>query len=380
MIKHQNALGLFYGFMILAALSPQTGLAGTVLLEDSFNRPDEADINKGLPQGQSGALRNTPWIEVQNTEHEHDKSNISNGQLLLAYGIGESAALPAHNFVDPIIQQAGGFKVTLDCMELKNHLQDKLDEFYYGFGVGISKVEIAEWDVFYKGKTFRTNGKIQTSPLQEAPLGADFWIGFSKEPAIQIFSSGQLLESIPVNRDDGIIEASFAMKSGFKAGNQVEVSVKINGTPIDINSSSTSTSRIFAWSTDNSNFIALEAKAKQYGSFQHFKIELLQDVPLTPGALSLMIEPLPTLASLSDKQMTSTQIPVSQAPSLLAPGNEPSPKIVIPGTRTTTSAPAPIVTPSAGKTSLSQNNEIRPSQLTGLIIPLLLILLRKEFD
>lgn len=371
--------------LLFLTLFPLPLLAGTLLLEDSFTRPNHADINEGLPRGQSGALRNTPWLERQNPTTKSDNSIIAGNHLLIAKGFGESAVLPAHNFIDPIIKTAGGFKVTVDCRELINRWTNNLHDFYYGFGVGISKVEIAEWDVFPTGKMFRgtqSENNIKNKVGFPEVLGAaDLWIGFSQEPALQICRHGQILESFPLNRGDGILEATFTLKNGFNKGDLVEVSLTINGTSVDIDPSTPGLSRTFAWSETDSNFIALEARGTEYAKFDLFKIELLRDVEITPGVLNLVKEADPTREQLSTSKTSSPE----KTPSRTVPTPvkiEPR-KIILPGTQTQTQTPSVAITPPVPQKDTSahlsaSNLKLSPIHLLGLMAPALFLLLRRK--
>jgi hypothetical protein len=87
----------------------------TVLFGDSFNRPNDADLNESVGKyGSLGALTYTPVI-IGALENN---IQLSDGQLLLETngGDGTSGTLvyPNHNFTDAAIASAGGFSITVD--------------------------------------------------------------------------------------------------------------------------------------------------------------------------------------------------------------------------------------------------------------------------
>lgn len=85
----------------------------TVLFGDSFNRPNDTDLNASAGKyGSLGALTYTPvLIGVASVQ-------LSDGQLLLesneSAGTSGPLVYPNHNFVDAAIESAGGFSITVD--------------------------------------------------------------------------------------------------------------------------------------------------------------------------------------------------------------------------------------------------------------------------
>lgn len=85
----------------------------TMLFGDSFNRPNDADLNASAGKyGTLGALTYTPVIiGTSNVQ-------LTDGQLLLESNEndGNKGAIvyPNHNFADPAIAAAGGFSLTVD--------------------------------------------------------------------------------------------------------------------------------------------------------------------------------------------------------------------------------------------------------------------------
>src|ERR1700754_4785100 len=120
--------------IVVGSLTCCRGARAVTLFADTFDRPDNRDIdavttgitnNTGTTFGAS-AVYSQPWIDPNSAAPvfgapDADPANgggqqILNNEYQLKYGVGTSNAFVNHNFTNASIVSAGGFAVSLDVL------------------------------------------------------------------------------------------------------------------------------------------------------------------------------------------------------------------------------------------------------------------------
>ncbi len=253
-----------------------------VLFSDSFNRPDNFDID-AVSTGMGGSAAPMTYSESDSIAGVDGLTQVSSNVLYTAYGPNASViGLTSHNFIDVSILSAGGFSISMDVQTLGGAAdQDR----YAGFGVGLSSSEISNL-----GYDYNTN----SSPRGQwdgTPGGvADFYVSWSPYDngifdSIQIFTADTTGGSEFTTLPDGIADGTFGtlradfFVSDFNAGSMVNVDVFFNDVLI--------TSTSFLWNGTGENYIALSSR--QNTGIVIDNLEITTDVTPPPEPYSQLL-------------------------------------------------------------------------------------------
>lgn len=208
----------------------------TVLFGDSFNRPNDTDLNASAGKyGSLGALTYTPvLIGVASVQ-------LSDGQLLLesneSNGNSGSVVYPNHNFTDAAITSAGGFSLTVD---LNANLSGGTGR-YLSVAVGRASADI---DAQTSATAF---GSASTSDLVIALRNNDtLWIYENGT----VVTGGSGLAGAPATPTKMRIDFSLP---NFTAGSTVNYNVFFD------DSVTAFASGTFTWSGTDENYISLSS-------------------------------------------------------------------------------------------------------------------------
>ncbi|TWT77261.1 hypothetical protein Pla123a_19180 [Posidoniimonas polymericola] len=281
---------LAIGAAALAAM-PATVNAG-VLFSDSFNRADSANIDESL----TGIVDNTgsalsadgvysqPWVDPANetTGYDGDPGNgggaqIGDNQLQLAVGPGTSNAYVNHNFINPEILAAGGFRVSLDVNDFSQNSEGQGG----AFAVGMTAAEAAATNDAFNGNP--SNAKMTNAfPTEFTDTVSDFWVGLRGDGTKELaWGNGPVPVSDPsfqvvdLDSKTGTISADFSFSS-FAAGSDVAVSIYFNGVLQGTGA--------FQWSDSDANYIGIDTRDAQIVSLDNFSVSTLPE----PGSLALL--------------------------------------------------------------------------------------------
>jgi hypothetical protein len=283
------------GLCLATAMTIQ---AQTTLFSDSFDRPDNRNIDGSLVgivdnTGSSLAVDGVysqphvdPVYESTGVD-DGDAStgggaDITGGQLRLAVGPGTSCAYVNHNFVNAAILSAGGFRVSLDITGYAQSARQNGG----GFAIGMSAAEAASAGDAYNTSNPNMTGAYNPDPygVTGQPVGpsivSDFWIGIRGNRSLAWGSSTGNVLGIGQNglpTKTGSIAVNFAV-SDFNAGSTVNYEVFYNGASQGTGS--------FLWSGNNENYIGIDARDGTAVSFDNFAITLIPE-PST-AALALL--------------------------------------------------------------------------------------------
>ncbi len=262
--------------LLPSPFNPTPATNGPDLFLDTFTRPDAWDVDASAA-GMSGSRvpplgANAAYYEGFEGSGSPDSIYLLTGRLRFAFGSGMSENGLMHNFVGQDILDAGGFSVSLQINAINSTTNDPPNH-YVGFGVGLTQTEAAAGGDIGGTKSFR--GSVAN------PVGkADFFVELNYDGAVQIWSKGQLLETLPVGATNGTLTASFAL-NGFSTTSPVTVNVFFNRNLLDINTAdANSSSRTFTWENADANYIGLSARANGYAEVDNLAIRKL---PLAAG-------------------------------------------------------------------------------------------------
>lgn len=258
---------------------PATAALGGDLFTDNFNRPYNTDADASA-EGMGGERvpplgAGAAYYEGHEGSGTSDSIQILDGRMQIALGIGMAETGIMHNFIGQDIVDAGGFSVEMTITAVNSTPSEPADR-YCGFGVGLTQAEAAGGGDISSATSFR--GRASN------PVGsADFFVELDINGNLKAWSKGQLVETVPVGVSEGTITAKFAL-DGFTTTSNVEVTVFLNGKPVDLNAANPgSITRTFTWDHDNQNHIGLSARASGYAGIDNLAIRKL---PLA-GGLSL---------------------------------------------------------------------------------------------
>lgn len=278
------------GAAALAAL-PATADAG-VLFSDSFNRADNANIDAeltGIVDNTGSALAadgvySQPWLDPTNETTGYDGSpgngggaQIAANQLQLAVGPGTSNAFVNHNFINPEILAAGGFRVSLDVTDFSQGSEGQGG----AFAVGMTQAEAAATNDAFNGNP--SNAKMTNAfPTEFTDTVSDFWVGLRGAGGGELaWGNGPVPVSDPsfqvvdLDSKTGTIAADFSFDS-FDAGADVAVSIYFNGVLQGTGA--------FQWTDANANYIGIDARDAQVVALDNFNVSTLPE----PGSLALL--------------------------------------------------------------------------------------------
>jgi hypothetical protein len=222
-------------YTILLAVFVIVGLTGsarasTVLFADTFNRPDNTDLNASTA-GKSGTLGALDW-DVTNSG---GIPAINTDRLQLGEtgaGGGFSLVWTDHNFTDNIITTGGEFTVSVDVFSLGS----SGDTRFNGFAVGNSLADLTGWST--------------SSPTL---FTSDFFFGYDPTgiTEVKIFLGGTEAYQQTIDLSaGGTLSARFYGFSDFNSGTTVNYEAFINGgLPVATGN--------FTWSGTNENYINL---------------------------------------------------------------------------------------------------------------------------
>ena len=246
-----------------------TGMLGTDLLLDTFNRNDLSDIDAST-NGISGAIAWLPnAVHYEGFEGPKTPDNIQvfGGALRMAVGAGMSESGIMNNFTNQTILDAGGFVVEMDVTEINSGTSQPMDR-YVGFGVGMTAAEAAAGSDIAGTKSFRgsTNN----------PVGkADFFVDLDIDGNVKVWSNGTLLDTVSAGSTNGRLTAVFSLGS-FAAGASVDASVYFNGIQLDINTAdANSLSRTFVWENASKNYMGLSGRANTHVEIDNLAVRTL---------------------------------------------------------------------------------------------------------
>jgi len=246
-MKQISFLALLIGTVSLA----QAAVTGTVLFSDSFNRPNNVDIDASSV-GMSGTLAPAVYQEVFEGSGTASVAIVSN-QLNVAQGVGMSSLYIDHNLIDAAILNADGFSISMDVVSITS--ADDPGNRFGGFGVGNTRDEAAAAkDSFDSAVPLRPN-------IARANQGigvSDFYVDLALDQNLRLWSNGALLNTIPVGAASGTITVDFLL-TDFNAESQVTAIVCFNGAQVDV--------QTFTWDNTDSNYIGISGRTAGAGVF-----------------------------------------------------------------------------------------------------------------
>lgn len=243
------------------------GTGQTILFQDTFDRPDNRNIDAEL----TGITNNTetafepdtvyvqPWLDPNSrpptyAEPDADPANgggsrIQSNVFHLKYGVGTANAFIDHHFVDEAILQAGGFSVSVD---VTGYNQTTINQGA-AFGVGISDSDaFAMRDaVGNSANQIHMSGALGVGLPGQTNAVASFWFGILGNSTVVWGSRDTVLGSASVPSKTGTISANFSV-TDFDQGSEVFFEVFHQGLPVG--------SGTFVWSNWSSNIIALDGR------------------------------------------------------------------------------------------------------------------------
>ena len=261
---------------------------GGILFQDTFDRAadyNNRDINSSI----DGIINNTgtaftdragggtlvyqaPYVDPNWYESGVD-GNSSNGggmyiapedyNLHLASGAGTANVMVDHNFVNQEILDAGGFRVSVDI----NGFANSDVGFGGAFAIGMTRDEAMGTGDAGLGTTTMTGAFGSSSSI------SDFWCGMRGDGSMGYGSDS--VNSYAAGAKTGTVSAEFTVGS-FLAGSTVDYTVFYDGTEVDSGS--------FTWSSDNANYIGMDARDSSGVLLDNFTIETIPE----PATLSLI--------------------------------------------------------------------------------------------
>jgi hypothetical protein len=273
---------VFVWLCVLALVSFQAG--ATVLFSDSYNRPDNTDIDASSG-GMGGLLSPMAYVERDELLHANAAealilSNVELNQLHLADGPNMSVVYLNHNFTDAAITAAGGMKIGLTIVSNDGTLVD--GGRYVGFGVGstLAQASTAQFD-FTAGAASAFRGSVATS----TPGHSDFYVDWNTKGYLDVFKNGPTvtggqsytIPGITLSGNDRLeLELLF---DSFDDGAAVIAKILWNGNVVGTDS--------FFWDADglSENYIGITARQNLAG----FTVDdlLIEAIP-EPGTLILL--------------------------------------------------------------------------------------------
>lgn len=278
-------------FLVVSALGLCGQASAITLFADTFDRPDNRDIdvvstgitnNTGTALGAS-AVYSQPWIDPNAAAPTFGvpDANAANGggqQILsneyqLKYGVGTSNAFVNHNFTNASILSAGGFSVSLDVLGYNQATNGQ----GAAIAIGMSQAEALTAQDAVSGLPKLTN-TFQDGTYAGTVL-ADFYLGIRGNSTIAFGPGGASNVAgptiLPVSAKTGTISANFGVTS-FNVGSTVTYEVfyiPSGGSPVSAGVGT------FSWSGTNENYIGLDGRDNTVVRVDNFKIETIVPPP-----------------------------------------------------------------------------------------------------
>lgn len=264
--------------MMLVALSA-TANAQLAFL-DTFNRPDNNDVDADAPTGQSGSVSlPVSWVETTDAagiNNDESLTNIGNDTLGLADGPNMSALYPDQNFING---SSSSMSVSLDLTENLGSANDL--NRWVGFGVGATQAEAAA-----TGNDFGSDlGGVDQAPFgfkgnQSGTLEgsgvSDFFVAWERtgsEPdtsgQISVWKNGvkgQIFDNSGSFYDIGNTLSVIFSYPDFTAGSTVAADIYYGGLLVGNDT--------FTWDNTDSNYIGISSRQNGEGfSVDNFMVE-----------------------------------------------------------------------------------------------------------
>ena len=271
--------------------------ASVNIFTDTFDRPDNNDIDAGSPSGMSGIASPVTYIERGDTQitTNDSLSNIENNSLHLADGPNMSTLYMDYNFVNGEILASGGMKISFDIIRDDGTATDT--DRFFGFGIGNTLAECQSSYFDYNGDGFRGRVGVHNGT-------SDIWVGWSpiNGGTIQVFKNGSsttggehydLITNLPLSGNDKL-ELQLGINS-FNAGDKVDTLILWNDNILGGDS--------FTWDNTNSNYIGITCRQNDEGfTADNLLIETL-DNGLSPIISSFVTAPEHVSSSLTTKDI-----------------------------------------------------------------------------
>ncbi|MEM9478832.1 MAG: hypothetical protein AAGA58_04125 [Verrucomicrobiota bacterium] len=255
----------------------------TLLFEDTFDRPDSADID-ATTAGMSGSLAPLVYVEVTDVLTATDTfSNIGGNQLALADGPNASGLHLDHNFIDAEILTEGGFRVSMDIENTGT--ADQVNQRFVGFGVGMSAADLTTYG-FDFGASAANPGIRGHQNTSTVDSGVADWnvslirTGSDPDDAVfvSVYENGVEVQRFETDDDSagmtaGTLSVDFAVTS-FAAGATVTPTITLNGLSVG-----GATDLSFTWDSTDSNYIGLAARQNGTG----WNLDNLMITAASPG-------------------------------------------------------------------------------------------------
>jgi hypothetical protein len=243
---------LILSLIIGAVSTAHAAVTGTVLFSDSFNRPNNNDIDASAT-GMAGSYAPVIYQEAFEGSGQPTSIAIVSNQLNVAMGVGMSSLYIDRNLTGADILNADGFSVSMDVVSITS--ADDPGNRFGGFGVGNTRDEAAAArDSFDSPVPLRPN----TARANQGIGVSDFYVDLALDQNLRLWSNGALLNTIPVGAAAGTITVDFFV-SDFNAGSQVTAVVYFNGVQKDVQE--------FTWDHANSNYLGISGRTAAAGVF-----------------------------------------------------------------------------------------------------------------
>ena len=281
--------------LLLASLL--TGHAQDILFRDTFDRPDNRNIDAaltGITDGTGSALPadvvySQPWLDPNSRPPAYgvpdgDATNgggaqVVGGAFQVKFGSGTANAFANHNFINASILAKGGFSVSLDVTAYSQTTSGQGG----GFAIGMSQAEAAGTADAFNGAS-RMTGAFGPAPGDPVPsqVASDFWIGIRGDNSLAWGSkSGTIAGVTGLTAKTGTILVNFTV-TGFEANATVGYEVFLNGVSRGSGS--------FTWSGTNENYIGIDGRDSASVTVDNFTVSTLAgnptvDLAVTPGVV-----------------------------------------------------------------------------------------------
>ena len=272
-------------------------LVGSDLFRDTFDRPDNNDIdavttgitnNTGTTFGAS-AVYSTPWVDPNNQSGGPDASAANGGgqriaanDFQLKYNPGTANAFVNHNFTNADILAAGGFAVSLDVVAYN---QATIGQGA-AIAIGMSQAEaLMGRDANDGSPALGAPGFKYTNAFQStattATVLSDFFLALRGTSTLAWGIGGAAAPaptSVAVASKTGTISADFRF-ADFNAGSTVNYIVYYNGV--------SQGSGTFTWSGTNENYIGLDGRDNTVVRVDNFAITVPEPATVLLAFLAL---------------------------------------------------------------------------------------------
>lgn len=238
----------------VVSLTVGTVHAQTVLFGDTFDRPDNTDLNASAT-GKSGILGALNWVE----QSSGGDGKVLGNELQLGEtgggGGGWAIAYVDHNFIDSAITTGGKFGVSVDVTDFASNGGTR----FTGIAVGHSKAELDAWS--------------SNNPVGN-PFDSDFFVGFDPTGTdeMKIFTNGAEVFQMGLTLGAArTLSVEFTDITSFDSGSLVSYEVFVDAGSVDTGT--------FTWSGTNENYIGL------YSNYTHGGAEMDNLEITIPGSV-----------------------------------------------------------------------------------------------